>query len=50
MSNQLTVSNSFWNIFDIFSNCKPKRMDLFYEVWYLLFSFMERLGYQAEQA
>ena len=49
MGNQLIVSNSFWDICDILSNCRQKRMHLFCEVWILFFSFLERLGYHAEQ-
>ena len=47
---QPIVSNSVWDICDILSNCRQKRMHLFCEVWILFFSFLERLGYHAEQA
>ena len=49
MGNQLIVSNSFWDICDILSNCKEKRMHLFCKVWILFLSFLERLGYHDEQ-
>ena len=50
MGNQLIISNSFWDVSDILSNCRQKEMHLFCEVWVLLFSFLKRLGFCAEQA
>ena len=50
MDSQLIASNSYWDICDILSNCRQKWMHLFCEVWILFFSFLERLGYHAEQA
>ena len=47
--NQFRVSNSLWDICVILSNCRQKRMDLFWEVWILFFNFLVKLGYQGEQ-